>query len=114
LQNFSAQYGVDSLQRHCRQAHALGIAPTVCDLPGARCDINEPEDLALLLHTDRRDIAINTRNFLLASGVAERVAAMQTIALNADRKNNAFFGGADADGKRKRRKRHGIGKSKLP
>jgi 2-phospho-L-lactate guanylyltransferase (CobY/MobA/RfbA family) len=54
----------------------------VCDLPGARCDIDEPEDLALLLQNNRRDIAINTRNFLMASGVAERVAAMQSAAIN--------------------------------
>ena len=82
LQNFSAQYGIDSLQRHCHQAHTLGATPTVCDLPGARCDIDEPEDLALLLQNNRRDIAINTRNFLMASGVAERVAAMQSAAIN--------------------------------
>lgn len=82
LPSFSAHYGVDSLQRHCRQARALGVQPILRDLPGACCDIDEPEDLALLLQNSNAEVAINTRNFLMTSGVAERVAAMQSAAVN--------------------------------
>lgn len=82
LAGFAARYGVDSLERHCRQARALDITPTLCDLPGARCDIDEPEDLALLLQQDDARRAINTRNFLLTSDIAERLAAMASAAVN--------------------------------
>ena len=80
--NFSAQYGVDSLQRHCRQAREFGVAPALCDLTGARCDIDEPEDLALLLKHDDASVAINTRRFLLTTDIADRVAMMQSAAVN--------------------------------
>lgn len=82
LQNFSVQYGIDSLQRHCQQARDLGVTPSLCDLTGARCDIDEPEDLALLLQHDNADVASNTRRFLLTTDVADRVAMMQSAAVN--------------------------------
>lgn len=82
LPDFSAQYGVDSFQRHCRQAREFGVTPTLCDLAGVRCDIDEPEDLALLLQHDDAHVALNTRRFLLTTDIADRVAMMQSVAIN--------------------------------
>lgn len=82
LSRFSAQYGVDSFSRHCEHARELGVAPTVCDLIGASCDIDEPEDLGLLLQRNDSKVAANTRHFLTTTDVAERVALMQSAAVN--------------------------------
>lgn len=75
LPAFATQYGAHSLQQHSAQARALGAALTLCDLPGARCDIDEPEDLLLLTRAPR-DIAARTLAYLRDSGIAARLTAM--------------------------------------
>lgn len=75
LPAFVTQYGVDSLQRHSAQARELGAALTLCDLPGACCDIDEPEDL-LLLSGAARNTAARSLVYLQDSGIAARLAAM--------------------------------------
>jgi len=54
---------------------ALQAALTVCDLAGARCDIDEPEDL-LLLTQNTQNVATRTMAYLRDSGVAARLALM--------------------------------------
>jgi 2-phospho-L-lactate/phosphoenolpyruvate guanylyltransferase len=75
LADFTACYGIDSFQQHTSQARAHHAALTVCDLPGARCDIDEPEDL-LLLAQNTQPVAVRTMAYLRSSGVAARLAAM--------------------------------------
>jgi len=84
---FTASYGVDSLQRHCAQAQALNIEPTLCNLAGARCDIDEPEDLLMLL--SQSGGAAKTLKFLRNSGIAERLLTLQYSA------NAAYIGDDD-------------------
>jgi 2-phospho-L-lactate guanylyltransferase len=82
LPEFTTFYGIDSLQQHCAQARALGVEPTLCDLPGASCDIDEPEDLMLLLQAAERRLPerpaepARTLAYLRSSGIAARVALM--------------------------------------
>jgi 2-phospho-L-lactate guanylyltransferase len=76
LPEFTTCYGANSLQLHCAQARALGVAPVLCELAGARCDIDEPEDLALLLRAAPSTVAARTLAYLQASGIATRIALM--------------------------------------
>lgn len=76
LPEFSTRYGTNSLQLHCAQARALGVEPALCELAGARCDIDEPEDLALLLRAAQPSVATRTLAYLQASGIAARLALM--------------------------------------
>lgn len=48
VSGFEVQYGQNSYLRHCYQCRALGIAPTLCVLPGASRDIDNAEDFAYL------------------------------------------------------------------
>lgn len=75
LPTFVAQYGAHSLQRHSEQARALGAALTLCNLPGACCDIDEPDDL-LLLTRAAPATAARTLAYLSTSGIAARLATM--------------------------------------
>jgi 2-phospho-L-lactate guanylyltransferase len=75
LPEFTARYGVNSFQQHTAQARTLRAALSVCDLAGARCDIDEPEDL-LLLAQNTAPVAARTMAYLRSSGVAARLAAM--------------------------------------
>jgi 2-phospho-L-lactate guanylyltransferase len=76
LPEFTTCYGTNSLQQHCAQARALGVEPTLCELAGARCDIDEPEDLMLLLRTAAPRQAARTLAYLQSSGIAARIALM--------------------------------------
>lgn len=81
LPRFETRYGIDSLQRHCAQARALGAELAVCDLPGACCDIDEPEDLLLLggmpaTNEGAGRVATRTLSYLQGSGIAARLALM--------------------------------------
>jgi 2-phospho-L-lactate guanylyltransferase len=82
LPEFSVGYGRDSFQRHCARARQHGVEPTVCDLPGGSCDIDEPEDLCLLLARQRPGLARYTMSFLQDSGIAARLLAIQRGADN--------------------------------
>ncbi|MDB6061073.1 MAG: hypothetical protein JWM78_1176 [Verrucomicrobiaceae bacterium] len=88
LQKFHVQYGVDSFARHCAQARAIDAQLTICDLPGARCDIDEPEDLLLMLAQTTDSAAHNTVTFLYESGIAERLQSLQLSANNAAGENH--------------------------
>lgn len=77
LPKFSVNYGIDSFQRHCAQARALNAVLNICDLPGARCDIDEPDDLLLLWSQSFSDTASRSLAFLRDSGIAERLHALQ-------------------------------------
>lgn len=77
LRQFQTQYGADSFAKHCAQARSLNAQLTICELPGARCDIDEPEDLLLMLAQSHVGVAQNTISFLVESGIAERLQAMQ-------------------------------------
>jgi 2-phospho-L-lactate guanylyltransferase len=87
LPTFTAQYGADSFQLHAAQARALQAVLTVCDLPGACFDIDEPDDL-LLLAQNTQNSATRTMAFLRDSGVTARLTAM-TQSIN-DRDNDAL------------------------
>lgn len=82
LQHFRADYGDHSFPRHCAQARRLGIEPTVCDLPGGRCDMDEPDDLLLLLDQAAPGLARYTLAYLRESGVAARLLTMRGEAGN--------------------------------
>jgi 2-phospho-L-lactate guanylyltransferase (CobY/MobA/RfbA family) len=75
LSQFTARYGTNSFQQHTAQARDLQATLTVCDLAGARCDIDEPEDL-LLLAQNTAPVAPRTMAYLHSSGVAARLATM--------------------------------------
>jgi 2-phospho-L-lactate guanylyltransferase len=77
LQQFQTQYGADSFALHCARAGALDAQLSICELPGARCDIDEPDDLLLMLAQSHASVAHNTISFLHDSGIAERLQAMQ-------------------------------------
>lgn len=77
LPDFVACYGDNSFPRHCAQARALKVEPTVCELAGARCDIDEPADLCMLLAQAASAEAMKTMAFLRSSGVAARLQAMR-------------------------------------
>lgn len=85
---FSVRYGIDSFALHCAQARQLNIEPTICDLPGACCDIDEPEDLLFLIAQPKRTVAESSLAFLRDSGIAARLHAMQQGA------NRAYNGDA--------------------
>jgi 2-phospho-L-lactate guanylyltransferase len=90
LPEFTARYGAQSFQRHSAQAKALQAELSVCDLAGARCDIDEPED-SLLLAQNTQNIALRTMAYLRDSGVAARLALMmQSVD---DRNANAQLSG---------------------
>lgn len=102
LPEFTTCYGTDSLQQHCAQARALGVAPTLCDLAGARCDIDEPEDLMLLLQAaqrrpERSTEPARTLAYLHASGIAARVALMLQGEAGADMSFDADLPSSDKD-----------------
>lgn len=80
LEKLQAQYGTDSFARHCAQARALNMQLSVCELAGARCDIDEPEDLLLMLSQTADSAAHNTLTFLYESGIAERLQNLQSSA----------------------------------
>jgi 2-phospho-L-lactate guanylyltransferase len=89
LPEFTTCYGANSLQQHCAQARALGVEPALCDLDGARCDIDEPEDLMLLSQAVQRRpagpiVAARTYAYLQASGIAARIALMLQGGTGAD------------------------------
>jgi 2-phospho-L-lactate guanylyltransferase (CobY/MobA/RfbA family) len=92
LPDFIASYGANSFQQHCAQARAQHAALTVCDLPGARCDIDEPEDL-LLLAQNTQPVAVRTMAYLRSSGVAARLAAMALPSNDQHVRNNEPAGG---------------------
>lgn len=73
---FRTQYGVDSFQQHCAQAHALNIEPTLCDLTGARCDIDELDDLLEFIAQPALHAA-KSLQFLRESGIAARLQRAQ-------------------------------------
>jgi 2-phospho-L-lactate guanylyltransferase len=78
LPDFTTCYGENSFRRHCGQAKTLNVEPAICDLPGACCDIDEPEDLLRLLSQPSPPInAIKSLAFLRGSGIADRLLAMQ-------------------------------------
>ncbi len=82
LEDFQVSYGVDSFQRHSAQAQAAGLTLNVCDLPGGRCDIDEPDDLLALLQTDAAGLARYTLSYLHDSGVAARLLSIARGAPN--------------------------------
>lgn len=84
LSQFITHYGENSFQHHCAQARELNVEPTICNLAGARCDIDEPDDLSTLLSQSSKDSAVKTLAFLRNSGVAARLNAMQDSAALAD------------------------------
>jgi 2-phospho-L-lactate guanylyltransferase len=73
---FRTEYGPHSFQRHCAQAERLGMALSICALPGGRCDVDEPADLLALVAEDWEGRAGNTLKFLHESGLARRLRAM--------------------------------------
>ncbi|HEY3699486.1 MAG TPA: hypothetical protein VGK97_09155, partial [Spongiibacteraceae bacterium] len=77
LPKFSVNYGIDSFQRHCAQARALNAVLNISDVPGARCDIDEPDDLLLLWSQHGVGAAQSSFAFLRDSGIAERLHALQ-------------------------------------
>lgn len=81
LPNFVTRYGENSFSQHCAHAREFNIEPTICDLPGARCDIDNPDDLLLLLEQRApANTATKTRAFLRSSGIDERLRTMQSSA----------------------------------
>ncbi|HSV84570.1 MAG TPA: hypothetical protein VLK85_35660, partial [Ramlibacter sp.] len=48
LPGFRAQYGQDSFRRHCAAARERGARLSVCTLPGAAIDVDEPDDLQVV------------------------------------------------------------------
>ncbi len=97
LPEFATRYGANSLQLHCAHAQALGVAPTLCELAGARCDIDEPEDLALLLRAARPGEASRTLAYLNASGIAARIALMLQGEAGADLSSRSDFSFSNTD-----------------
>lgn len=78
LRQFQAQYGADSFAQHRAQALSLDAQLSICELSGARCDIDEPDDLLLMLaQSHEKNVAHNTITFLHESGIAERLHSMQ-------------------------------------
>ncbi len=80
LPDFLTGYGENSFQYHCEQARALNIEPAICNLAGARCDIDNPDDLYLLIAQPVVGSAEKSLRFLRNSGIAERLLAMQSSA----------------------------------
>lgn len=76
LPQFTTHYGENSFQHHCAEARALNIEPVICNLSGACCDIDEPDDLSMLLSQSSEKCAVKTLAFLRNSGVAARLNAM--------------------------------------
>jgi 2-phospho-L-lactate/phosphoenolpyruvate guanylyltransferase len=63
-------FGADSFTRHRQAARALGIEPTVLELPGLALDIDHPLDLQTLLTFDSET---ETLAWLGDSGIARRL-----------------------------------------
>jgi len=63
-------YGEGSFARHRTNAHELGLDVRALDLTGLGLDIDRPEDLNALLASGK---SCGTRDYLLASGVADRL-----------------------------------------
>lgn len=80
LERFHAQYGANSCALHCAQARASNAQLTLCELPGARCDIDEPDDLLQMLTQTDDSVAHNTLTFLYECGIAERLQQLQSSA----------------------------------
>lgn len=70
---FRAAYGPDSLLRHHRHCHAIGIIPNICVLRAAGLDIDLPEDL---FHMNAHPDGLGPRTSTL---VAARELAALTI-----------------------------------
>jgi 2-phospho-L-lactate guanylyltransferase len=66
---FRTQYGPASFSSHCAQASELGIAPTICMLPGASLDIDEPDHLGKLIMTLSDAAESRTGRFLAQNGL---------------------------------------------
>ena len=94
---FSVCYGVDSFALHCAQARQLEIEPTICDLSGARCDIDEPEDLLFLIAQPGHTAAVSSLAFLRDNGIAARLHAMQRGANSVDDRDTHHTYGRDSD-----------------
>jgi 2-phospho-L-lactate guanylyltransferase len=89
LPAFTATYGENSFARHCAQVRALNIEPAICELRGARCDMDEPEDLLLLLKQSEHERSLKSAKFLRDSGIAERLTAMRYSANSGDDRERA-------------------------
>src|SRR5690606_14975767 len=67
------------------QAQRLQAEINVCKLPGARCDIDEPDDLLMMLAQTAGSAAHHTLTFLYESGIAERLQHVRSSANAPDR-----------------------------
>jgi len=75
LASFRAQYGVGSFQRHCAAARDSGARLSVCALPGAAVDVDEPADLHMVRAGARGALAPRTQGVLreiFDAGLGER------------------------------------------
>jgi 2-phospho-L-lactate guanylyltransferase len=70
-------YGKDSCARHCEEARRNGMSCEVLTLPGASCDVDEPEDLLALLEHRNLPVARHTREYLYSSGIAAMLLAQE-------------------------------------
>lgn len=84
LDEFRTEYGSDSFHRHSAQARALNAELTICHLPGARCDIDQPGDLLSMLIANPASAAHHTITFLYESGVAERLQTLRLAPANGE------------------------------
>jgi 2-phospho-L-lactate guanylyltransferase len=73
LPAFTARFGPGSLARHSECAARLGFELTLCNLPGAGHDIDEPADLLELADTAPEAGAPQTRAFLAESGLIDKL-----------------------------------------
>ena len=74
IDQFTAQYGEGSFNRHVESATRSGAKVSVCELKGAGIDVDEPADLRAILDTTPTELAPNTREFLRQSDLARLLA----------------------------------------
>jgi 2-phospho-L-lactate/phosphoenolpyruvate guanylyltransferase len=70
-------YGVNSFAAHVREAKQRNASLQVVIAPGLSRDIDRPQDLLALAECGNETIAPHTRNYLRASGLLQRVAALR-------------------------------------
>ncbi len=79
LPNFPAQYGPGSFARHCAAARSQGARLTLCELPGASVDVDEPADLAVVREAIRVGLAPCTHAVLREIVAAARSRGLENI-----------------------------------
>ncbi len=74
-------FGTHSLKAHLQSARERNLTVNIMRLPGLGLDIDSPDDLISLMHSDTDTRA---RSFLLASGIADRLRQAGSVAGGTD------------------------------